>query len=136
MSRNRGCNESFRAAVDRSYEQQQQQQHRQLPVDIGDNSGFVIQDLDPVQPSPTMPVAPPINDENVPKVVRREKQPVANDGSVKKSNRNSRLLTGLSNMFKSQGGSGSSSKASLYSFLLAGSCFVIKKCHVFYFLEP
>ena len=122
MSRNRGCNESFRAAVDRSYEQQQQQ-HRQLPVDIGDNSGFVIQDLDSVQPSPTtMPAGapPPVNDENVPKVVRREKQPVANDGSVKKSNRNSRLLTGLSNMFKSQGsGSGSSSKASLDSFLLA-----------------
>ena len=85
VSRNRGCNESFRAAVDRSYEREEQE-----------NSGFVIQDLD--------------NDENQAVnaaetvVLRRDKSVDAKD---RKANRNSRLLTGLSNMFK-----GSKSKSS------------------------
>lgn len=136
VSRNRGCNESFRAAVDRSYEQQQQQQ-RHLPVDCENHSGFVIQDLD----SPAAPIAvpessgpqPPLasnNDENLSgnassKVVRREKTLTSTAEKMdKKSNRNSRLLTGLSNMFKSSSGGaagGSKPKSSSHQQLQQSS---------------
>merc|ERR1712223_633123 len=104
VSRNRGINESFRAAVDRSYEQRefpgmsipgQLQHHRDTNEDqIQRHPDFVIEDLDAANEENQS------NKSNVPAhaVLRRNKSS-DNNSKDKKNNRNSRLLTGLSNMF-------------------------------------
>ena len=98
VSRNRGINESFRAAVDRSYEQRDFpgvsniNQQPQLNRNQGGNPDYVIEDLDAANEenqSSKNNVPPPA-------VLRRNK---GGDNRDKKGNRNSRLLTGLSNMF-------------------------------------
>ena len=104
VSRNRGINESFRAAVDRSYEQREfpgvsipghLQHARDTNEDpVQRHPDFVIEDLDAANEENQS------NKSNVPAhaVLRRNK---SNDNNTKdkKNNRNSRLLTGLSNMF-------------------------------------
>lgn len=82
VSRNRGCNESFRAAVDRSYE-------KDFP-EAAAASDYVIQDL-----------SNDSSDHNVNKVVMRRKDAKSTDGlEARKKNRNSKLLRGLGTMFK------------------------------------
>ena len=71
VSRNRGCNESFRAAVDRSYEKE-----------FSENPDYVVKDL---------------NSDNNKVILRRNK----NTSSDSKKNRNSKLLRGFGNLFKS-----------------------------------
>lgn len=119
VSRNRGCNESFRAAVDRSYE-------KEFPdnYDDADDPDFVIEDLGPARPSQDTIPQPPDSktsregdaagdlqenlsaNSNVPTtvVLRRKKdcapEPAKDCRAANKgNNRNSRLLTGLSSMF-------------------------------------
>ena len=79
VSRNRGCNESFRAAVDRSYE-------KDFP-EAAKNVAFNIQDLEQDQ-----------NAANAKVVMRRSKSGGHNE--ERKKNRNSKLLRGLGTMFK------------------------------------
>lgn len=84
VSRNRGCNESFRAAVDRSYE-------KDFPED--ENQDFVVVDdmSDNNENATTKEV-----------VMRRSKSGGGgiSDDISRKKNRNSRLLRGLGTMFK------------------------------------
>ena len=99
VSRNRGINESFRAAVDRSYEQRDfpgmslgQLQSKGMEDHTQRHPDFVIEDLDTANEENQS------NKSNVPAqaVLRRNK---SSDNKEKKNNRNSRLFTGLSNMF-------------------------------------
>ncbi len=84
VSRNRGCNESFRAAVDRSYE-------RDLP-EAGEAGSAELHEAAKDQV-----------------VMRRTKSGGA--GSEAKKNRNSKLLRGLGTMFKLGSSSSSNSEA-------------------------
>merc|ERR1712223_2128297 len=95
VSRNRGINESFRAAVDRSYEQERDFPGMSLgqvgqPINNEDPTSrhpdFVIEDLDAANEQNMS------NKNNVPvqAVLRRNK---AGDTKDKKMNRNSRLFT-------------------------------------------
>ncbi len=87
VSRNRGCNESFRAAVDRSYE-------KDFP-NVDDLNNMAEQDQ---------------NLANHGKVVMRRSKSGGHHSEERKKNRNSKLLRGLGTMFNIGGGSKQSSK--------------------------
>ena len=88
VSRNRGCNESFRAAVDRSYE-------KDFPEGaVPDSKDYVIKDLTASNTE---------NDKDQTKVVMRRSKSSQNED--RKKNRNSKLLRGLGTMFKIGGSS-------------------------------
>jgi hypothetical protein len=99
VSRNRGINESFRAAVDRSYDHEREfpgislghLQSRENEDQVQRHPDFVIEDLDTANEENQS------NKSNMPAhpVLRRNKS----GEKDKKVNRNSRLFTGLSNMF-------------------------------------
>ena len=89
VSRNRGCNESFRAAVDRSYE-------KEFTESVGASDDFVIQDLGGGS-----------NDQQ-PKVVMRRSKSGGKENDDRKKNRNSRLLRGLGSMFNKIGSNSNS----------------------------
>ena len=107
VSRNRGCNESFRAAVDRSYEQrdfpgvhsslQQHARDNHQLIAGHHNPDFVIEDLDDRANEENQSSKTNVPPQAV--VMRRNKGAESSNTKDKKNNRNSRLLTGLSNMF-------------------------------------
>ena len=98
VSRNRGCNESFRAAVDRSYE-------KDFP-EVGPSSDFVIKDL---SSQPAQELRTKTEEiKAVDKVVMRRSK--SSQSEERKKNRNSKLLRGLGTMFKI-GGSGDKSNS-------------------------
>ena len=90
VSRNRGCNESFRAAVDRSYE-------KDFPDEQPD---YAIEDLDPEDDDcfTNDPGAGNPEDKHPDVVMRRSKS--ERDTPSKKKNRNSKLFRGLGTMFR------------------------------------
>ena len=96
VSRNRGCNESFRAAVDRSYE-------KDFP-EVGPTSDFVIKDLSQNEVKKPLEESKTAVDTKV--VMRRSK---SSQSEERKKNRNSKLLRGLGTMFKIGGNSGDKS---------------------------
>ncbi len=89
VSRNRGCNESFRAAVDRSYE-------KDFPEDV--NNDFAIEDLDPEDDDCFGNPDPGHLDKEPEVIMRRSKS--ERDTPSKKKNRNSKLFRGLGTMFR------------------------------------
>ena len=88
VSRNRGCNESFRAAVDRSYE-------KDFPENeaLANNNDFAIEDLD----DDCFVGDKEVDTDDV-VVMRRSKS--ERDTPSKKKNRNSKLFRGLGTMFR------------------------------------
>ena len=107
VSRNRGCNESFRAAVDRSYE-------NDFP-EVGQHNDFVIKDLSGAttgtemnlkqqhqqKTRETAAAETESNQDTNQVVMRRSKSGgQRSEEQLRKKNRNSKLLRGLGTMFK------------------------------------
>ena len=89
VGRNRGCNESFRAAVDRSYE-------KDFPDDEAiNNADFAIEDLDDDCFADNVE-----KDDDVNNVVVMRRSKSERDTPSKKKNRNSKLFRGLGTMFR------------------------------------
>ena len=90
VSRNRGCNESFRAAVDRSYE-------KDFPET---NPDFAIEDLGPEDDDCFVDHQMAGSHEKEPEVVVMRRSKSERDTPSKKKNRNSKLFRGLGTMFR------------------------------------